>query len=164
MFGVNELIIGLTVVAVGTSLPEIATSVVASLRGERDIAVGNVVGSNLFNLLLVLGIATLVSPTEIAIPPAVLRFDLPVMLVTAIACLPIFAAGNVIARWQGGLFVAYYVAYTLYVVLAATEHDALPVFSVVMWAFVLPLTVVTLGVVAWRTQRKERRPVASTDR
>ncbi len=156
-FGVSELIIGLTVIAVGTSLPEIATSIVASVRGERDIAVGNVVGSNLFNLLGVLGIAGSLASGGISVSNAVLRFDLPVMLTAAIACLPIFAVGNVIARWQGALFVAYYAVYTAYLVLAATEHDALPVFSTVLWAFVLPLTAVTLAVVAWRTWRNDRR-------
>jgi cation:H+ antiporter len=163
-FGVSELIIGLTVIAVGTSLPEIATSVVASLRGERDIAVGNVVGSNLFNLLSVLGIAGILATDGIAVSDAVLRFDLPVMLAAAVACLPIFAAGNMIARWQGVLFVAYYVVYTAYLVLAATEHDALPVFSTVLWAFVLPLTAATLFIIAWRTWHKERRSALPLER
>lgn len=162
-FGVSELVIGLTVIAVGTSLPELATSVVASLRGERDIAVGNVVGSNLFNLLSVLGIASILAPRGITVSDAVLRFDMPVMVAAAVACLPIFAVGNVIARWQGGLFVAYYGVYTAYLVLAATEHDALPVFSRALWAFVLPLTGVTLAVIAWRTWRKGRRSVLSVD-
>lgn len=160
-FGVSELIIGLTIVAVGTSLPEIATSVIASLRSERDIAVGNVVGSNIFNLLCVLGIASIIAPTGVAVSAALLRFDLPIMLAVAVACVPIFAVGNVIARWQGSLFIAYYGVYTAYLVLAATEHDALPVFSTVLWAFVLPLTAVTLLVIAWRTWRQGRDSLTS---
>jgi len=88
--GVSELIVGLTIVAAGTSLPEIATSILAAARGERDIAVGNVVGSNLFNILIVLGLTALVSPDGVAVAPGALDFDLPVMVAVAVACLPIF--------------------------------------------------------------------------
>ncbi|RMD63523.1 MAG: sodium:calcium antiporter, partial [Planctomycetota bacterium] len=80
MFNVNELIIGLTIVAVGTSLPEIATSIVAALRGARAIAVGNAVGSNIFNILLVLGLSSAVSPGGVMVDPAALNFDIPVMI------------------------------------------------------------------------------------
>jgi cation:H+ antiporter len=140
------LVIGLTIVAVGTSLPEVATSVIARLRGERDIAVGNVVGSNVFNLLGVLGLASLVSPAGIAVADQALRFDLPVMLAVAIACLPIFVTGREITRWDGGLFFAYYIAYTVYVVMAALQHAALGAYSAAMSWFILPLTAVTLMV------------------
>lgn len=88
--GVSELVIGLTIVAAGTSLPEVATSVIASIRGERDIAVGNVVGSNIFNILAVLGLSGLISPDGINVAPSALRFDIPVMIAVAAACLPIF--------------------------------------------------------------------------
>jgi cation:H+ antiporter len=152
--GVSELIIGLTIVAAGTSLPEVATSILAAFRGERDIAVGNVVGSNIFNLLAVLGLAGLVAPVGLPAPAALLRFDLPVMVAVALACLPIFASGALIARWEGALFLFYYAAYTAYLVLAAQQHDALPAFSAVMEAFVLPLTAVTLVVVGWRAWRR----------
>jgi cation:H+ antiporter len=154
--GVSELVVGLTVVAAGTSLPEVATSILAALRGERDIAVGNVVGSNLFNLSAVLGLSALVSPAGLPAPPPLLRFDLPVMIAVAVACLPIFASGAVITRWEGALFLFYYLAYTTYVVLDAGQHDALPAFSAVMEAFVLPLTAVTLAVVSWRAWRRRR--------
>ena len=152
-FGVSELVIGLTIVAAGTSLPEVATSILAAFRGERDIAVGNVVGSNIFNILAVLGLSGLVAPSGLPAPAALLRFDLPVMIAVAIACLPIFASGATIARWEGALFLFYYAAYTAYAVLAAQQHDALPAFSAVMEAFVLPLTAVTLAVVGWRAWR-----------
>ena len=152
--GVSELVIGLTIVAAGTSLPEVATSILAAFRGERDIAVGNVVGSNIFNLLAVLGLSGLVAPGGLPAPAALLRFDIPVMVAVALACLPIFASGAVIARWEGGLFLFYYVAYTAYLVLAAQQHDALPAFSAVMEAFVLPLTAITLTVVGWRAWRR----------
>ncbi|HEU5100025.1 MAG TPA: sodium:calcium antiporter, partial [Roseiflexaceae bacterium] len=150
LIGVSELIIGLTIVAVGTSLPEIAASVVASLRGERDIAIGNVVGSCIFNILSVMGITSLLAPAGISVPPAVLSFDLPIMLAVAIASLPIAFHGAAILRWEGGLFVGYYLAYTLYLVLNATQHEALPVFSGIMWVFVLPLTAITLLVIVAR--------------
>ena len=149
-YGLSELVIGLTIVAAGTSLPEVATSVLAALRGERDIAVGNVVGSNIFNILAVLGLSALVSPAGLHAPDALLRFDLPVMVAVALACLPIFASGALIARWEGVLFLAYYIAYTGYLVLDAQQHDALPAFSAAMETFVLPLTAITLAVMGWR--------------
>ncbi|HUF69404.1 MAG TPA: calcium/sodium antiporter [Longimicrobiales bacterium] len=152
-FGVSELVIGLTIVAAGTSLPEVATSVVAGLRGERDIAVGNVVGSNIYNILAVLGAAALVSPTGLAVAPAALRFDIPVMVVVAIACLPIFFATATITRWEGAIFFGYWVAYTLYVILAASQHDMVDEYSSVMRWFVIPLTIITLAVVLSRAAR-----------
>lgn len=159
--GVSELIIGLTVVAVGTSLPEIATSVLASLRGEREIAVGNVVGSNILNILGVLGLTGVLAPQPIAVPAGALAFDVPVLVATAVACLPIFFNGRMIARWEGGLFLAYYVAYTAYLVLASTQAANLRVFSAAMLFFVIPLTLVTIAVVTVRNLRQRRRaPVA----
>lgn len=158
LMGLSELIIGLTVIAVGTSLPEVATSVIASIRGERDIAVGNVVGSNLFNILSVLGLAAAVAPGGVTVSAAALRFDLPFMIAVAIACLPIFFTGYRIARWEGALFLAYYAAYTLYLILSGTGHDALPAYSLVMFEFVAPLTAVTLGLLAVRAFRTNRLP------
>jgi len=96
--GLSELIIGLTIIAAGTSLPEVATSVIASLRGERDIAVGNVVGSNIFNILAVLGLTAAVAPEGVTVPVAALRFDIPFMIAVSVACLPIFFTGYRIAR------------------------------------------------------------------
>jgi cation:H+ antiporter len=130
--GVSELIIGLTIIAIGTSLPELAASAVASLRGEQDIAVGNVVGSNTFNILSVLGLTSMVSPNGINVPIAALSFDIPVMIATAVACLPIFLNGHKIARWEGGLLFGYYLAYTLYLILRATGHTILPTFVAAM--------------------------------
>lgn len=155
IFEISELILGLTVVAVGTSLPELATSFVASLRGERDIAVGNVVGSNIFNLVGVLGFSAALSPVPINIAESALQFDIPVMTAVAIACLPIFFSGYRIDRWEGGLFLAYYVAYVAYLVLNASSHEALGPFSVVMLGFVVPLTVATLAIIAVRSWRSQ---------
>ncbi|MCY7312498.1 MAG: calcium/sodium antiporter [Pseudoxanthomonas sp.] len=158
--GVSELVIGLTVVAVGTSLPELATSVVAAMRGERDIAVGNIVGSNLFNLLMVLGAAVALSPGGMAVSAAAVNFDFPVMTAVAVACLPIFFTGHCIQRWEGALFLGYYVAYTTYLLLNAAGHEALPAFSQAMMLFVVPLTVITLLVVTVRTWRSRSTPAA----
>ncbi len=152
--GLSELVIGLTIVAAGTSLPELATSVVAAIRGESDIAVGNVVGSNIFNVLCVLGGASLFAPSGIEVAPQVLAFDLLVMTAVAFACLPVFLTGHAIARWEGFLFLGYYVAYTTWLVLAAVGSAALPRFSGAMIGFVLPLTVVTLAVTTVRWIRR----------
>jgi cation:H+ antiporter len=114
--GVSELVIGLTVVAIGTSLPEVATSVVASIRGERDIAVGNVVGSNLFNLLCVLGLTALLPPAGMAVNASAIRIDLPIMCAVAVVCLPIFFTEGRIRRWEGWVLLAFfaiYIAFTL---------------------------------------------------
>ncbi len=150
LFDVSELIIGLTIVAAGTSLPEVATSVLAVVRGQRDIAVGNVVGSNIFNILAVMGLASLAAPGGIGVSTSALAFDLPVMIAVAVACLPVFFTGRAIARWEGALFLGYYIAYTAYLILGATRHDALPAFSAAMLEFVLPLTAVTLLVLFMR--------------
>ena len=145
VLGVSDLVIGLTVVAVGTSMPEIATSLVAALRGQRDIAVGNVVGSNIFNILAVLGLTGLVADGGVAVSTAARNFDLWVMLAVAFACLPVMMS-RTIQRWEGGVFLAYYAAYTAWLVLNAQHHAALPTFSMVMLSYVLPLTVITLMV------------------
>lgn len=149
---ISEAVIGLTIVAAGTSFPELATSVVAAIRGERDIAVGNVVGSSMFNLLGILGVAALVTPGGLSVAPGLVFFDIPVMIAVAFACLPIFGTGHRIARWEGAVFLAYYVAYVTYLILAATQHDALHRFGSTMLGFVLPLTGVTL-LVLWAQQR-----------
>jgi cation:H+ antiporter len=152
--GVSDVVIGLTIVAAGTSMPEVATSVMAALRGERDIAVGNAIGSCLFNIFACLGLAGLVAPEGLAVAPSVLNFDIWVMLAVAVACLPVAMTGREIARWEGALFLAYYVAYATYLILAARDHDALETFSTAMLSFVIPLTVVTLVVVLVRRQPK----------
>lgn len=156
--GLSPTVIGLTIVAAGTSLPEVAASITAARRGERDIAVGNVIGSCLFNLLAVLGLTGLLSPGGIAVAPSLARFDLPVMTAVAVACLPLFFTGRRIDRWEGALLLACYAAYVAYLALAATEHDALPAFSRAMLWFALPLTALGIAAAAIRHARAERRP------
>jgi cation:H+ antiporter len=159
--GLSDLIIGLTVVAVGTSLPEIATSILSALRGQRDLAVGNVVGSNIFNLLLVLGLTALVSGQGVPVSRAAINFDLPVMIAVAIACLPIFFNGHRIARWEAAIFLGYYIAYTVYLLLAAAEHALLPDFRFAMTAVVMPLTVLTIAIAISRTLLAQRKRLSA---
>ncbi len=154
--GVSELVIGLTIVAVGTSLPEVATSVVAALKKESDIAVGNAVGSNIFNLLGVLGIGALVAPGGISVASRVLHFDLPVMVFVALVTLPVFYIDNRISRSEGGLLLAYYVAYVTYVILRAAESSTLPAVVLFMVVFV-PVTFIALVVVAIRSASRKSK-------
>jgi cation:H+ antiporter len=151
--GVSQLVIGLTVVAVGTSLPEIATSVLAAARGQRDLAVGNAVGSNLFNILAVLGITAAVSPSSIPISSGALALDIPVMIAVAVACLPIFWNGYALMRWEGWIFLIYYGAYITWLVLDSSNHALRDGYAVAILGFVLPLTVLTFVVIAARQRR-----------
>ncbi len=162
--GVDELVIGLTIIAAGTSMPEVITSVIASLRGERDIAVGNVVGSNLFNLLGVLGLTALITPGGVAIPQDARAFDLPVMTAVALACIPIFFSGTKILRREGALFFGYYLAYTAYLILDAIRHPILPLFTQIMLGVALPVTIVTLTVVLIRVIGQRRRSASPSAR
>ena len=155
--GVSDVVIGLTIVAAGTSMPEVATSLTAALRGERDIAVGNVVGSNTFNVLGCLGLAGVVAPEGLPVPPSVLNFDLWVMIAVALTCVPVFASGREIARWEGAVLFAYYFAYAGYLVLDARGHDALDEYSAAMMSFVLPLTIVAIVAAYVRTPRARPR-------
>jgi len=152
--GVSDLIIGLTIIAAGTSMPEVATSIMAAVRGERDIAVGNVIGSNTFNILGCLGLSGVVGSSGLGIAPAVLNFDLWVMTAVAVACLPVFIVGREIGRGRGLLFLGYYAAYVVYLILGAQDHDALDEYSAIMLSFVLPITVVTLVAMLVRHQVK----------
>lgn len=151
--GISELVIGLTVVAIGTSLPEVATCVSAVLRGERDLAVGNVVGSNIFNILFCLGLSGMISPTGLPAPQALLNFDLWVMIAAAAVTFPIILTGRKVSRWEGWLLLGYCVAYIAYTLLAATHHDALPMFSNAMLLFVIPMTAIVMLASIVRTTR-----------
>ncbi|WP_085673634.1 MULTISPECIES: calcium/sodium antiporter [unclassified Pseudomonas] len=113
--GLSERVIGLTVVAVCTSLPELAAALIAAIRGEREIAVGTVIGSNLFNLLAVLGLTALTTPEPLTISPNALAFDLPVMLGVAALSLPVFYSGYRITRAEGLVFLCLYLVYGLHV-------------------------------------------------
>jgi len=154
--GISELVIGLTIIAAGTSLPEVATSVMASIKGEQDIAVGNIVGSNIFNILAVLGLSGLVSSGGIQVSSAALRFDIPVMLAISVACLPIFFTDGKISRWEGLLFFGYYLAYLVYLMLLSTHHDAAPLYSSIFQLFIIPITIITLLVLLLQGIRRKK--------
>lgn len=153
--GVSELIIGLTIVAIGTSLPEVATSILAAIKGEKDIAVGNVVGSNIFNILAVLGVSSLVAPQRLVVAPSMLSLDIPIMVLAAVACLPVFYTGNTISRSEGALFLGYYAAYTAYLILQAIHSPILALFSLILGGLIL-LTFILLAALAWRYRQSHR--------
>ena len=159
--GISQLVIGLTIVAAGTSLPEVVTSVMAAWRGERDIAVGNVVGSNLFNILCVLGFTSVAAPNGIPVANEALQFDIPIMIAVAVACMPIFLNGHVITRWDGGVFLIYYVAYTTYVVLSAVDSVYREMLGSIMKYGVIPLTILTLVISTVRAVRVRTRDASS---
>lgn len=151
--GVSDLIIGLTIVAAGTSLPELATSFVAALRGHRDIAIGNVIGSNIFNILGILGLTGSITPDGIPVASSVLSFDIPVMLAVCITCLPVLISGCGISRGEALALLAGYLAYTAYLVFNATGHDNLAQASATTLWFVIPLAgvgIVTTALAWWR--------------
>lgn len=148
--GVSELVIGLTLVAAATSLPELATSFVATLRGERDLAIGNVVGSNIFNVLIVLGAGAVASGGGLDVPTAALTFDLPIVLAVALACLPVFFSGWTISRGEGAVFLLYYAIYVAYLFLDATGHESDDLLGAALLVFVVPLTALLAGVAWWR--------------
>ena len=159
--GVSELVIGLTIVAAGTSLPEVAASIAAAVRGQRDLAVGNVVGSNLFNLLGILGLCGVVGGTGqgvgLPVAPGVLQLDLPIMVAAAVACLPIFFTGREIRRWEGALFLALYIGYTTLLILEAQDHAFAPAWKTGLIWIVLPLTALGLGVSVFGSVRSAKR-------
>lgn len=113
LFGISQAVIGLTIVAIGTSLPELATSVVAAIKGERDIAIGNVVGSNIFNVLAIMGIAPLVRPLS---APGIRPMDLGIMLFCALILYPIMRTGFTISRKEGAFLLAVYIGYTVWLI------------------------------------------------
>ncbi|MGB7982959.1 MAG: calcium/sodium antiporter [Candidatus Nanopelagicales bacterium] len=142
--GVSGLIIGLTVVAIGTSLPELATSLIAAIRGERDIAIGNVVGSCIANIGLVLALPALFTSRGIPVAAPAIALDIPLMLAAAVALAPVIFTGFTVQRWEGALFLTLYLSYVTYLVLDATGHQSLTGFTWALVLFVLPLTVITL--------------------
>ena len=160
-YGVSELVIGLTVVAIGTSLPEFVASVVASSRGQGDIAVGNVVGSNLFNILAVIGIGAMVAPDGIPVSRDAIRLDIPIMIAVTLACLPLFFTGCRISRTEGGVLLGYFVAYTAYVTMGATDATYTRSFEIAMVGFVIPLTVMALAFSVYQSVQSRRRRSSS---
>ncbi|AFM12796.1 calcium/sodium antiporter [Turneriella parva] len=157
-FGVSETVIGLTIVAGGTSLPELAASAVATFRGERDIAIGNLVGSNISNLLVILGIAPLMGG-GLQVAPQLLQFDIPVMVASAIACLPLFFVGHKFSRGEGMLFLLSYLSYATYLILLATGSGAIGGFQQMMLTVALPIAAsLLLWIVAVKYRKARGAP------
>jgi cation:H+ antiporter len=154
-FGLSELVIGLTIVAAGTSLPELATSVLATIKGERDIAVGNVVGSNIFNILGVLGLAGLVGKNELQASSFVQNVDIPVMILVAAICLPVFFSGrNLMHRYEGVGFIVAYVVYVTYLVWNSSDGGAPSWYASIVWFVAVPSALVVVLVTAWRDRHQ----------
>ena len=155
--GLSERIIGLTLMAVATSTPALLTSLIAALRGERDIAVGNVIGSSLFNLLGVLGLTTLIAPQPLSVSPNSLVYDLPIMLGVTVLCLPLFYSGLRISRRKGLLLLALYALYGLDIIGFSTGSLQAERLESLMLRFVVPAlaTLVVLGMLRtwWRQHR-----------
>ncbi len=160
--GVSDLVIGLTIVAIGTSLPEFATSIMAAIRGQRDIAVGNVIGSNLFNLMCVLGLTGIVSPDGVNVGDSSLRLDFPVMVAATIVLVPIMWNGFQIRRWEGIVLAAFYVVYIAYLVL--DEGDSVVADVVAPAALIVtPLVLMTFAVAGYQGWRRHTSMVGSSE-
>jgi cation:H+ antiporter len=153
--GVTETVIGLTIVSAGTSMPELVTSLVAAYRGKADLAIGNVVGSNLLNQLLILGVCGVFSGEGLLVDPVVISRDLPVMVLTTLALLPILWTRGVVSRLEGGILVGLYGLYMAEQVLSETLTTAQDEFRFVVLVVVLPLVLVFLvwQMLRWRMQR-----------
>lgn len=116
-FGVSDSLIGLTIVAIGTSLPELATTTMATIRGARSLAVGNLIGSSTYNLTLILGTALLFAPGgSFVLESQLLRVDLPVLVVGSLLCVPVFLTGRRVSRREGVFFMGLYAAYFAYLI------------------------------------------------
>ncbi|MEK9499613.1 calcium/sodium antiporter [Gaopeijia maritima] len=142
--GMSPHSMGLSFIAIGTSLPELATTIVAVRRSEYDLAVGNVVGSNIFNVLTILGVTALTSPEGVVVPPALIAFDVPVMIASAMACYPMVRSGRVIDRREGAVLFGGYLAYGAYGWFYAAHHA--PSFTQAMLFFAIPLLAATIAV------------------
>ncbi len=155
VLGVSELVIGLTIVAAGTSMPEVATSIVAAYKGEGDISAGNVVGSNIFNMLGVLGVTGIVAPQSIAVADHVLAFDLPVAIFAALITVPVFFVDNSVSRSDAALYLTYFVAYNAYIVMRAVNNPAVGTLQTVMMVYI-PATFLWLVFAAWRHHQQQK--------
>lgn len=120
LWNVSDAFIGLTIVAIGTSAPELVTTIISTIRDERDIAIGNLIGSSVYNILVILGVTCLVPAAGVEVSSELIRIDIPIMLGVALLCIPVFVSGRKISRFEGGLFVSAYVAYLGYLIIERT--------------------------------------------
>ena len=114
--GVSDTIIGLTIVAIGTSAPELVTTIVGTIKGERDVAVGNLLGSSIYNILIILSVPCIIAPGGLPVDRQLLLFDIPLMSAVAVGAIPVFFTGRRVGRAEGGLGVAIYLTYLMWLV------------------------------------------------
>ncbi|MFO7629365.1 MAG: calcium/sodium antiporter [Prochlorococcaceae cyanobacterium] len=154
--GVSQTVIGLTIVSAGTSMPELVTSLVAAYKGKADLAIGNVVGSNLLNQLVILGLCATFSGEGLQVDPLVISRDLPIMVLTTLACLPIFWTGGVVSRQEGGLLVGLYGLYLVEQLLLYRAPTTVDEFRLITLIIVVPAVLIflTWQVLAWRQHRR----------
>jgi len=115
--GISDAVIGLTIVAIGTSAPELATTIVSTIKRERDVAVGNLLGSSIYNILVILGLTCLAVPGGLHVDRVLLLFDIPLMVAVALLCVPVFVTGHRVSRIEGGIFVSVYIAYVVFILI-----------------------------------------------
>jgi cation:H+ antiporter len=120
LWHVSDAYIGLTIVAIGTSAPELVTTIISTIRNERDIAIGNLIGSSVYNILVILGVTCLVSASGVNVSDELIRIDIPVTLGVALLCVPVFSSGREVSRTEGGFFVGTYVVYLAYLIVQRT--------------------------------------------
>lgn len=147
MIGISELVIGLTVVAIGTSLPEVVVVLIAAIKKERDIAIGSILGSNILNLLAVLGVSGLFIQGSIPVQEILTRFDIPLLIIVSVLCIPIFYTGYRIARWEGGILFFFYGSYLYYLYLSGTQHPFLENYTYWMTWWILPVLIIVIIIV-----------------
>ena len=155
--GVSEMVIGLTIVSAGTSMPELVTSLVAAYRGKPDLAIGNVVGSNLLNQLVILGLCGVASGSRgLGVDEVMINRDFPIMVATTFACLPIFWTGGVISRREGWVLLGIYGLYVIEQILSSTASSLADEFRLFSLIGVLPLVLVLLtwSTLKWKQKRK----------
>ncbi len=155
--GLSERVIGLTVVAVCASLPELAMSLLAAWRGERELAVGNVIGSSVCNLTGVLAVTTLASPSGLSVSPNSLTFDLPALLGAAVLAWPLFRLGYRVSRLEGLLLLALYGLYGMHLVAFSTDMHLAVRLERLLLLYVVPLLLAMVALAAWRHQRRGRQ-------
>jgi cation:H+ antiporter len=117
LWGVSDEFIGLTVIAIGTSAPELVTTIVSTLKKQRDIAIGNLLGSSVYNILFILGVTVVIPSSPVPVAFIITAVDIPVMTAVALVCVPVFCTGRGVSRPEGALFVGTYFAYLSYLVM-----------------------------------------------
>lgn len=163
-FGISEFMIGLTILAIGTSLPEIATSLIALKKNEHDLAIGNVLGSCLFNIIAIPSAMTLYQGGTLAVNLEAVYIDVPIMIFAALACLPIFFSDHRISRKEGLLFLFYYTLYSLSLYFRYQSHSGISDYTFHLAMIAVPVAVITFSMVTFKAIRYHRHNNLSGDK